>query len=506
MMSRRSSWVLTALCLAACCAFVTVAGAADKPVPPRVELAPRVLPGEANRWGLTFSLDGKPVAIQAHPVQLEFWSAAGALPPRSSSYESLEPQPSGFVARATVPGPGRARFEFVDRWEKLGEILLLKRTVTVHGSAGSAFLSAITLELARPASWPELDWFAPGMIYGSFDHLNPHAIGGRAHYRAGDFTVRIREDRLPAPLLQCHTRDGLSLAVLDCQPRGGTTPADARDVDALTLVDPAFRFGAIGAQERGRTIELGYWFPGSEGEVTYAGNTYPGGQMHRWRRRYHPIHDGLVQQYEIAFRIGAEPGFPAAMKAAWRWSWRALRPAVVEHDLAAARRSLANALSSVVVSVHGRTGIPNFIEATTQDVERADRRAVLGFTGKNLEAAQVLLREAKLDGGPRGQMLRSQAESIIDTFLKLQVSPPGGEGFDLDTGQAVSALGGDEVYLRSFGDDVKSLLAAYFYCISTFVVGSSKGVRVCVSNAGRIGRARCVPTNVWCTGRASRGC
>ena len=105
------------------------------------------------------------------------------------------------------------------------EVLSVKRIVRVRGSDASAFLSAITLDLARPASWPELDWFVPGMIYGGFDHLNEAAIGGRAYYRPGGFTMRIREDRLPAPLVLAHSREGLSMAVLDSRPRGET---DAR--------------------------------------------------------------------------------------------------------------------------------------------------------------------------------------------------------------------------------------------------------------------------------------
>ena len=49
---------------------------------------------------------------------------------------------------------------------------------------------------------------------------------------------------------------------------------------------------------------------------------------------------------------------------------------------------------------------------------------LLGFCGKNLEAAQFLLREAELDSGPRGERLRRLAETIIASFLRLKVAPP----------------------------------------------------------------------------------
>ena len=86
---------------------------------------------------------------------------------------------------------------------------------------------------------------------------------------------------------------------------------------------------------------------------------------------------------------------------------------------------------------------------------------LLGFCGKNLEAAQFLLREAELDSGPRGQRLRRLAETIIASFLRLKVAPPEAEGFRLDSDEPVYYLGRPEVFLRSFGDDLKSLLKAY---------------------------------------------
>ena len=86
----------------------------------------------------------------------------------------------------------------------------------------------------------------------------------------------------------------------------------------------------------------------------------------------------------------------------------------------------------------------------------------MGFTGKNLEAANYLLREAALDESPRGRQLRRFGEAIVaDSFLRLNMSPPVAEGFNLYDGRPVCAIGGSEVFLRSFGDDIKALLKAY---------------------------------------------
>ena len=299
------------------------------------------------------------------------------------------------------------------------------------------------------------------MIYGGFAHLTDTAIGGRAHYRPGDFTVRIREDRLPAPLFGASFGDGTSLTVLDASPDGATTKADSHDDKAVPMVDERFRFGALGAEERGSKLAVGYWFPGSEGEVTYAGNTYPGGQLHHWRLRFHPLKTGFVQRYHVDYRFGHAERFPEFYPAAWRWAWRTLQPRVNPQDLTVARRALVDTLAGRVQSTNGLTGIPNFVDAVQAERARFDEKAVLGFTGKNLEAANYLLHEADLDVGPRGERLWQLGNAIADSFVKLQVAPPVGEGFNLKTGQPVCAIGNREVFLRSFGDDVKALLKAY---------------------------------------------
>ena len=410
-------------------------------------------------WGIQVSGAGDSSVSQARPFQLELWDGT-RVTPLAVGYRAFEKKGDAWVGRGTLARSG-VRFECEDRWTLAGDELRVTRTVKVVGNAPGGFLSAVTLPLDTRLSWPQVQWFAPGMIYGGFDHLTDVAIGGRAYYRTGDFTVRIREDRLPAPLLAARLPDGRSLAVLDPAPRGETTAADSLDVNVATMTNERFRFGAIGGEEKGDQLAVGFWFPGTEGEVTYRGDTYPGGQLHQWRRRYHPIQDGLLQRYEVAFRFGREASFPECYRNAWRWAWQTLRPQVTPNDIAAARRSIVDVLSGCVVQRDGRAGIPNAVDAMTKDMARADRKAVLGFCGKNLEAAEFLLREATLDSTPRGERLRRQAEAIIASFLQLGVAPPVGEGFNLDDGRPVCAIGNREVHLRSFGDDLKALLRAY---------------------------------------------
>lgn len=446
----RRRLIVFCLVLAACCCGIATQA---------VEVVTAGFAG-AGRGRLAVG-SGLALAIQEKPAHLEFWSDSGQLTVTNASYSSWTKVKGGFLGKATVRGPIGSHFEIEDQWRQDGAALRLARRVKVAGNAPGGFLSGFTFDFVRASSWSEADWFVPGMIYGGFAFLTEMAIGGRAHYRPGEFTVRIREDRMTAPLMLAHFGDGTSLAVLDPAPRGDTTAADSLDTKAVPMVDERFQFGAIGAEERDGKLVLGYWFPGTEGEVTYAGNTYPGGQLHQWRRRYHPIKDGLIQNYEVAFRFAGNESFPQSYSTAWRWAWETLKPAMTPQDIATARASIVDVLARCTIEKDGRTGIPNYLDSVSKDFARADDKAVMGFTGKNLEAAHCMLAEAAMGTGPRSTELRRKGEAIISSFLRLKMAPPEGEGFSLKDGHPVCALGDNAIYLRSFGDDVKALLRTY---------------------------------------------
>lgn len=99
-----------------------------------------------------------------------------------------------------------------------------------------------------------------------------------------------------------------------------------------------------------------------------------------------------------------------------------------------------------------------------------DRDAIMGFVGKDLEGAAMLIRASYEDKTDRGKKLYQQGVDIIGSMIKyVKVSPPSGEGFNLDTGDPsltnskpnhVSCCNG-RMYLRAFTDDMRWLLTAY---------------------------------------------
>jgi N-acylglucosamine 2-epimerase (GlcNAc 2-epimerase) len=417
-----------------------------------------------GKWGLAVSGAGMASVQQPEPIAFEFYQAPDTISHRASGYDHLEILAGGARGTALIVGPDKSQFTVEDQWSISGSEIQLSRKVTVACQSNSAFLTAITFSHPEAHPRSEVDYFAPGMIYGSASHLSAAAIGGSDTYTAGSHgEVQIREDRLPAPLFGVHFSDGSGLTVLDPTPDGATTKADSHDVLPQTMVDERYQFGALGVHLAAGHHEQGFWFPGSEGEFTYAGNTYPDGQKHVWRRRYHPIQNGLTQQYRVQFRFSNGEKFPTYYRNAWRWAYHTLNPPVTWQDISLIQRSIIDVLASQVATVGDRAGIPNFISSVPGEEVPRDPHAILGFTGKNLESAEFLLADAQSDpDAKRASRDRNLGLAIFQSFVRLRMNPPVGEGFDINTGEPQLAIPHNHcVYLRSFGDDMKATLRAY---------------------------------------------
>lgn len=412
-----------------------------------------------NQWGMTIANAGLSSLTQPAPVQIEFFKDSTSITKEAAGYKSVDKSEDGFTGQAVVKVNDIA-FNVTDSWTLVGNALKLSRKLQVEGSATGGFLSAVTFR--NEQSRDEVQYFAPGMIFGDADHLTKVAIGG---HDAGDATW-IREDRLPAPMFGLFFEDGSSVTMLDPAPRGQTTKEDSYDGEVTTLIDERLKFGSMGAEAKDDAMYLGFKWPGTEGETTYRGYFYPGGQVQKWRRRYHPVKNNFEQSYQVSFRFGkGEKEYANYYKNAWRWTWKTLQPQVNPQDIDQARRSLVDMLAERVETKNGLTGLYNmttFAKAGTGTKNRHPRaKTVMGFTGKALESANSLLQDADIDSRPAAEEHRQKALDVINSFLKLKLSPPAGEGFFFKSGEPALALPRKErMYIRSFGDGLKALLKA----------------------------------------------
>jgi hypothetical protein len=160
---------------------------------------------------------------------------------------------------------------------------------------------------------------------------------------------------------------------------------DGLDRAGRPLIDKHFAFASVGGEERDGRLELGLWFPGTEGEVTYLAYTpltsgeFGGNARRRWRQRYHPIEDGFEQQDPVAFRLGVRECDQAFRRDAWRWAWRTLAPEAMPHDLELVRAALGDMLDHSIQQVGDRAAPAHLMHPVTGNVY--DRPAMMGFTG-----------------------------------------------------------------------------------------------------------------------------
>lgn len=411
-----------------------------------------------NTWGIYLSNAGLSSASQTTPAQIEIYLDSVNISKHLSGYDHVNKITNGFTGKAIIKTQ-KASFIINDKWQINGNVLQLSRNVKVSESnTGAGFLSSVTFINQQNQIRSEVNYFAPGMIYGSTDNLTEVAIGGK---KSGLITW-IREDRLPAPMFGIQYKDGTSVSILDPEPEGNTTKEDSRDLQVKDLIDGRFKFASLGVQQVENNIEYGLMYPGSEGAYTYKGRTYPGGQINKWRRRYHPIQNGFIQQYKVDFRFAnKENEFPVYYRNAWRWAYNILQPKVNYQDIEASRRSLVDMLGDRVQTKNGLSGIAK-VMPSIPSTAAPNRTTTMGFVGKALECANFLLQDADRGQSPLDSLHRQQAINIINSFIKtLSLSPPTGEGFNMDSGIPIMNRPQDgKMYLRIFGDDLKSLLRA----------------------------------------------
>src|SRR5581483_679477 len=100
-------------------------------------------------------------------------------------------------------------------------------------------------------------------------------------------------------------------------------------------------------------------------------------------------------------------------------------PPVSWQNIPVIRQCITDVLASQVEVRGDRAGIPNAVPAVPASGRPPSRQAVMGFTGKNLEAAEFLLADAQADSDKsRAQKNRQLGLAIFASFIRLKMEPP----------------------------------------------------------------------------------
>lgn len=421
-------------------------------------------------WGLSISNSTGQNATQSCPVILSLIDGENKESIVELPYSKVKAQNEMVIASATVKTEAGDKFNVTDKWYINDDDLILDRTVTVLKASGNAgFASSISLQLDKAVGWDELNFFAPGLLYGDPSYDGVTSPGGTRYNDIKHFT--IREDFLPAPLYGFLQNNGYSITLLDMNPDCTTTLEETRTgLREGTLTDKKFKVGAFSSYANEGRVSIGYTMPSAT--IVFRGNqrgrTGQTGEeaQYGWCRRYNTVEEGFSQQYKVAFRVSSYNSFPDFTRSSYRWAWDILKPTVYWHDINQVRTCLANQLSSLVNTFDDRTGLPYIVKTKSGKVwEDANNptafwRAPLGFVGKHIESADQLLREGDRDKTERGKKMRQQGLAMINTALKyIPTDKPVCGGVNLMDGSH-STTNPPIWFMREATDDMVRLIEA----------------------------------------------
>ena len=417
----------------------------------------RIAGGE---WGIEISGGTSPRLTLQKPAQIEVFCTEEDIRELAAGYKTVQQSRSDIDARAEVAYGENVVFRVEDRWSLNGAVVSVRRKVEVVGNAPGGFNSSFALTVDPSVRWSDVNCLAPGALYGDPTYNGDRSPGGTLNYAARRFLMR--EDILPAPLFALSFSNGSSVAMLDPSPRGESTVEETR-LSKDVMTDARFQFGALGAWQVGEgPIEFGFRFPGTTSMYAFGPNapTKP-----RWIRRFHPIAQGVVHNYEVSFRFGHNELFRDLTRNTWRWAWSTLKPAVTTIDVEQMRRVLTDHLAAQAATIDGRTAIP-FAIATfdTSQPQWNWTMAAMGFVSKNIECADQLLREGDRDSTERGQEMRHIGVAIISSMIQaLPTVPLQATGYDLATGKPWTGERKEWLapWLRNGTEDMRVLMRAY---------------------------------------------
>lgn len=382
-----------------------------------------------------------------------------------AAYSSLEREGTPLVGTATVEIEPGCAIRVHDSWMAGPDGVAVQREVVVVGDSDESFVSFLAVplpDLSLRSAAP----FLPGVIYGDALPVPAEALGSPGVRAAGLRSLVVREDRAAAPVFALRAADGTWVGVAHIDPTGGTVAADGLDVQGARLVDAGLEFGSLGAvaESEAGGVELGFWYPGTEGEYTYESGGLPLRQVHRPRERFHPLRDGLAQRYRVEFRAGLSVDVFDLHETLTEWMWEALHPAVASLAVDEYLSATVEVLASQVRISDGVAGIALESDPTAGQPLPESAQAVMGFVGANTDAAAALLRASATGLGSDPQRLRSLGTAILDAFAARPAGPAGGEGFDLSTGAVTTYRTIDDrpaVFLRALAEGWAAALRGY---------------------------------------------
>lgn len=384
-------------------------------------------------------------------------STSGVTKEFTTAYTSW--QGSSSTATATLTTDGGSQLFFHDVFTTDPNGFKLSRTVSVQtkGKGDHAFSTLFSMQVTRPSSIHDREFFMPGVWYRNSDNVPSPWFGTDESVQY----VLVREDRTAYPLIM--TRNPSTSywsSLIHLSPDGSTVQND--NSICSRIVNPHLQYGSIGVVNTDN-IQLAFLFPGSEGETTRCGGST---KADRWQNRSHPLTKGFSHSYQLAFIQNNRNSFAEAVQTSWRYAYASANPKPPTADREAVFRQSVGLLGKYIQKYSGTPSVPFTVDLTSGEVK--DTSSQFGFTGKASLAAAIMI--AANMGKTTVKLITTDstwlnnAVDIIDTWVDNSMTPSGvpKTWYDVKSGsirwRPASKYQG---HIRTISDGVNGVITAW---------------------------------------------
>jgi len=373
--------------------------------------------GGEGKYGISIKLnDGSTSYIQQEPLQVQVVPQNGQTYWKKAAYRSVEQVEGKLVAKGQLQTNNGSVLQFTDVYGQQSDCacFIATREVQVEsaGAGDAGFSTRFAFQQAEASSLREYDFMVPSIWYGQNEHVPSYALASNLD----DDYYWFREDRLPLPLVMLRKRNGgATFVVYHHHPDGATF----KEEDGLNrIIDARMQFAALGLENKSQPL-VGLTFPGSEGERT---GVYGMLAAKRWAWRSHPLQEGFIQRYEVAFSLTKQADYPTALRNTWDTFYKLSNPTIYTVDLKEVYRQQLDVLNKYWKEINGTAGLPFRILLNGLVEAESDYNWDMGFVGQQLANASLMIREGGLNNN---QMLLEKGEKMVDFWATHSLSTIG---------------------------------------------------------------------------------
>ena len=410
----------------------------------------QIIPAENNQFSLSFKFKESeiPTLEPEFPIYLEVRQKKVV-----GKYNTCQIDQDKLICQATVKSDRGSEFTISDTYIAKGSgIFELQRNLEIITAiSGDSYFNSLfgfrTDENCTKIT--ENEYFVPGVWYKANFTINgniPSTIPQK-----DDTYFYYREDRIPLPLVMFRSPDsGATVSIIHKDSDPQTVVADANNM----WTNENYQYGALGIKRENNIVYTTFIYPGSEADTKNSRGL-----------RFHPIKQGLKQQYNLEITFSETNDYASAVKNTWDHAYGLYNPRIYETDLSSTYDGLIETLlqyyvpSTKLGGTYDAAGMP--FQVSLDNFQPLGITYQMGFVGMQIATGYFLFREGVEKTNNNTQ---AKGEDVLDFWANNCLSDLGYPRTWYDPAQGGAKgtwRGGSDMHVTTGG--MESLIAAWCF-------------------------------------------